>query len=483
MKRLINFICLVIVAQAAYGQAVFQRSYGGPGNEYGRAVIECSGGGYLIVGSTNSYYNPSTDVYLLRVDENGDYLWGRNIGESSKIDWGIDLAEDADGNFIIAGYTDDSPSGSYDGLLIKTDPDGQVIWKKTFGGDDWDFIEGMALNNADEIVLAGSKTVNGIQKGWVFKTDSDGELIWETLIESSSQLKITGVDICDDQNIVFTGFSSNNLLETKTFVVGRISQECEIVWVTNYPEFGQYEASGCVCWENFIISIGTKYESNDYSRINLSSIDLSSGLLQWMRSLNNPEPNVGLGINVNLLGNILVAGGIKDIISPDYSAISFEFNSQGQDIAAEYAVLQGSIGEDLFYDVVPVSDGGYVCVGHSNSFGNNYQVLLSKIGANGERDLTNTDFLDLATTSNPQILENEIKIFPNPAQDFIQVDSEESLNYTFNILGIDGKQFLDGNIKDQPDGIAIRSLPSGLFILKLYESGELKSISRFVKLP
>src|SRR5690554_2813553 len=128
MIRLISIISLLIMAQSAYSQVIFRRSYGGEGNEYGRAVIECSTGGYLVVGSTNSYFNPSTDVYLLRVDENGDYIWGRNIGEANKIDWGIDLVEDSEGNFFIAGYTDDSPTGSYDGLLIKTDSEGQVIW-------------------------------------------------------------------------------------------------------------------------------------------------------------------------------------------------------------------------------------------------------------------------------------------------------------------------------------------------------------------
>src|SRR5690606_30508167 len=241
MKSLITLLNLLIIVHVVNSQAVFQRSYGGPGNEYGRAVIECSTGGYLIVGSSNSYYNPSTDVYLLRVDINGNYMWGRNIGNADKIDWGIDVAEDTEGNFIIAGYTDDSPTGSYDGLLIKTDPEGQVLWKKTFGGDDWDFIESMTLNTADEIILAGSKTENGIQKGWVFKADNNGVVIWERLIDSSAQLRITGVDVCDDQSIVFTGYSNNSFINTKTMVSGRLNFDGEVNWVSSFSEIGKVE--------------------------------------------------------------------------------------------------------------------------------------------------------------------------------------------------------------------------------------------------
>ncbi len=183
MIRNAILLAFLLFFQLVWSQEVFQRSYGGLGSEYGRAVIECSTGGYLIVGSTNSYANPSTDVYLLRVDEFGDYIWGRNIGVSDKIDWGLDLAEDQAGNFIIAGYSDDSPTGSYDGLLIKTDSNGGVIWKKTFGGDDWDFIKSMVLTDNGEIILAGQKTVDGNSKGWIVKADNDGELIWESIIK------------------------------------------------------------------------------------------------------------------------------------------------------------------------------------------------------------------------------------------------------------------------------------------------------------
>lgn len=481
MKSLITLLNLLIIVHVVNSQAVFQRSYGGPGNEYGRAVIECSTGGYLIVGSSNSYYNPSTDVYLLRVDVNGDYMWGRNIGNADKIDWGIDVAEDTEGNFIIAGYTDDSPTGSYDGLLIKTDPEGQVLWKKTFGGDDWDFIEGMALTNTDEIILAGSKTENGIQKGWVFKTDNNGVVIWEEVLNSTGNFQLSGLDICDSDEIVITGYSINQFLGTKVLVAGKLNQDGNLIWISNYPELGLIETGSCVCSGEAIISISTKYEN--YARTNITSISKSNGSVLWMRLLSNPESNIGLSVNVNELGNILIAGGIKDVIGPDYSAISFEFTNLGQDIGPEYAVLQGSMGEDIFYDIVPISNGGYVCVGHTNSYGGNYQVILSKIGANGERDLTNDDFLDLATSINFDIPDNNLKIYPNPARDFILVDSEEALNYSFTITGISGELFLVGTIRDQPLGIDIRNLPSGLFILKVFESGELKSISRFVKLP
>lgn len=484
MIRLISIISLLIMAQSAYSQVIFQRSYGGEGNEYGRAVIECSTGGYLVVGSTNSYFNPSTDVYLLRVDENGDYIWGRNIGEANKIDWGIDLVEDSEGNFFIAGYTDDSPTGSYDGLLIKTDSEGQVIWKKTFGGDDWDFIEGMALTNTDEIILAGSKTENGMQKGWILKTDNNGEVLWEEVIESSSQLKITGVDVCDDQSIVFIGYDSNSLLETKKFVAGTLDIDGGTQWISVYPEFGKIETGKCHCSDNFqFYSVGTLFNEDNTAYIHVNSLNYLNGALVWSQNLEQPD-GFGNGITQKSNGIVYFVGTIGSIgFNNTYSANINSFAGDGDFAGVNQTAIQGGYGTDELFDIIATNDGGLAAVGQSNSFGNGYQVHLCKLDSLNNRNDENTDFLDLATTIISREVKEAIKIFPNPAQDYIYLSSEESTNYTFKITGIDGKQFSNGSLKDQPNGIDIRNLASGLFILKLYESGELKSISRFVKLP
>ena len=203
MIRTLFFLIALTVAQTVSCQAVFQRSYGGYGSDYGRAVIECSDGGYLVVGSTNSFVNESTDIYLLRVDELGNYLWGKNIGLADQIEWGIDLEEDSAGDFIIAGYTNTTLSGTYDGILIKTDHSGNIIWQKTYGSDDWDFFENMTLTSEGNIIVCGQKTANGSAQGWILMTSPDGAKLWETLIPGNGKVKLTGLDICPSESIIY----------------------------------------------------------------------------------------------------------------------------------------------------------------------------------------------------------------------------------------------------------------------------------------
>lgn len=485
MTRFLILAFFVSVQGLMFGQEVFQRSYGGLGGEYGRAVIECSTGGYAIVGSTNSYQNAGTDIYLLRVDEVGDYIWGKSIGEANKTTWGIDLAEDDEGNFIIAGYTDNSPSGTYDGLLVKTNSVGEVIWQKSFGGDDWDFIENMVLTDNGEIILAGQTTVDGHQQGWIIKTDNAGEIIWEKLLESSGQLKITGLDVCENSSIVFTGYTSNYLLDTKTFVAGKYTNDGSMVWVSSYPEFGKIETGKCVCTaSNDIVGIGSQVDDPSLTQTLLASINSVTGALNWTRAFNEPNSNIGLGIDVNSIGHILIAGAMKDIITPDFSAISFEFLETGQDISPDYAVLQGSTGEDIFYDITSVSDGGYICVGHTTSFGNNYQILLCKIGPHGERDLTNTDFIDLATSILSASSQPEFRIYPNPAIDKVYPEFDFSKNTIYRIYTVTGKEVGTGVFESSTEAeIDITLLESGMYILSFYENKIRIGSTRFIKLP
>src|SRR5690554_21217 len=486
MTRFRILVFIVAIAPAlAFGQEVFQRSYGGSGGDYGRAVIECSTGGYAIVGSTNSFQTAGTDIYLLRVDEAGDYIWGKSIGEPNKISWGMDIAEDDEGNFLIAGYTNNSPSESYDGFLMKTNYSGDVLWQKTYGGDDWDFIENMAVTNNGEIILAGQKTVSGHEQGWILKTDQAGEVIWEKLLESSGQLKITGLDVCQNGSIVFTGYSSNLLLGTQTFVTGNFTQGGNMVWASSYPEFGKVETGKCVCSaSNDILSIGSQIDSSNFHQTMLTSVNSLTGELNWTRVLSKPDNNLGLCIDENPLGHILIALARENIITSDFSVESFEFLETGEDIGPDYAVLQGSTGEDIPYNLKSTSDGGYIYVGQTTSFGNNYQVFLCKIGPNGERDLTNHDFIDFATSIYSPETPQELKIHPNPATDRIYPGSNFTKNTTYRILTLSGKEVAIGKIKNLGKAeIDISRLESGMYILTFYESKIAIGSTRFIKLP
>jgi hypothetical protein len=126
------------------GEAEWSKKYG-KGDEWDRAkcVVESPGGGYTLVGRTQSYGAGDWDVWLIKTDEQGNELWTdfrRTFGGTSW-DEGQCVQPTRDGGYIIAGMTRSSTYGAIweDAWLIKTDASGQEEWNKNLGGEAFDF--------------------------------------------------------------------------------------------------------------------------------------------------------------------------------------------------------------------------------------------------------------------------------------------------------------------------------------------------------
>jgi len=94
---------------------------------------------------------------------------------------------DEDGGYILVGAdaSDFDVATSWDAMVIKTDADGNEVWKKTFGGSDEDMVDGLAETDDGGYLLAcytrsGDGDVtnqHGRGDSWLVKLTDDGERI------------------------------------------------------------------------------------------------------------------------------------------------------------------------------------------------------------------------------------------------------------------------------------------------------------------
>lgn len=76
---------------------------------------------------------------------------------------------------------------------------------------------------------------------------------------------------------------------------------------------------------------------------------------------------------------------------------------------------------------------------------------------------------------------NKIKIYPNPANDFIQISGIESLNSNIIIVSINGKKIKEYKFSELSEGkININNLSKGVYFIKVIE-GQKVIVSKFVK--
>lgn len=166
------------------GNEVWQRTYGGEGDESLAQILKTENG-YLLAGSSNSS-TPSqaggktagngngTDFWVLEIDRNGEPIWDQtyDIGK-----WDVLVSaspggfeslshqENAKGQptYLLGGYASTETFGKRvdnkginDFVAIKINHRGEMLWSKTIGGNGTDQLKGLAQTRDGGYLLAGN---------------------------------------------------------------------------------------------------------------------------------------------------------------------------------------------------------------------------------------------------------------------------------------------------------------------------------------
>lgn len=90
----------------------------------GSNICEAHDGNYIVVGATSGR-NGSLDVWLIKIKSSGDIVWQRTYG-GPEDDWGNEVHQNDEGGYIVVGTTKSYGSGRESVYLIKTDTNGIV---------------------------------------------------------------------------------------------------------------------------------------------------------------------------------------------------------------------------------------------------------------------------------------------------------------------------------------------------------------------
>jgi uncharacterized repeat protein (TIGR01451 family) len=182
---------------------IWQKSLGGSGDDKANDVIALADGGFMVAGSTKSNNGDvtghhgsldSTDAWVCRLDPNGNILWQKSFGGNGNEEFST-IIKSSDGNFLLVGT-----SASFDGDVVgnhgktdfwalKIDLAGSVIWSKTFGGTESDNLRtGISTSECGYLLIGNTRSNNGDVSGnhggngsdiWFAKITSSGDLDWQ----------------------------------------------------------------------------------------------------------------------------------------------------------------------------------------------------------------------------------------------------------------------------------------------------------------
>lgn len=162
-----------LIKTDANGDTLWTRIFEGERGAEARSVQQTTDGGYIVAGHTDPW-GGTADIYLIKIDPNGQTEWIRTHGGSND-DYGHCVQETADGGYIATGYTWSFGAGWYDMCLLRTDAKGKLMWWRTYGGEVDDHGQFVCETSDGNFILAGSTRSFGAGAGDVYLLKVAGE--------------------------------------------------------------------------------------------------------------------------------------------------------------------------------------------------------------------------------------------------------------------------------------------------------------------
>ncbi|MEW6365020.1 MAG: hypothetical protein AB1714_10320 [Acidobacteriota bacterium] len=191
------------------GNMVWQKTYGGR-VATARSIQQTSDGGYILAIEVEYLDYRPTDIWLLKLDANGNITWQKKYGSRQEYEYPTSIQQTGDKGYIVAGgvHGKEYP-WTHDGILLKVDSVGNLAWWKKFGGAKNDRVQSVHQTKGRGYVVGGYTTSygSGEQDAWVVKFDSGGAIEWQKTYGGTKNDTAESVQQTKDGGYVFAGMT------------------------------------------------------------------------------------------------------------------------------------------------------------------------------------------------------------------------------------------------------------------------------------
>lgn len=333
---------------------------------------------------TTNVYSANSQIFILKLDSNGDFLWVKEFGSSLSEDRGVSISIDNNENVITTGYfretSDFDPgsgvmnitsNGDQDIFVQKLDPNGNFIWAKSIGDIGTENAYSVEADISGNIYLAGyfegtvdfdtgigafSVSSAGGEDAFILKLDQNGNLIWVNSMGGAGTDISTSFSIGNSGNIYVAGYFEGTVDFDPGSAINNMSSnggmDYFIQKIDNNGEFLQVNTIGGA-GNDRLISVSLDLNENIYltgvfigtvdfdpstnveSLVSNGSADISiqkltnSGDLVWVKSFGGVGADYGNKIYVDQNNNVFTTGSFNNTVDFDPSAGSLNLTSNG----------------------------------------------------------------------------------------------------------------------------------------------------------
>ena len=221
-------IDLLIIRTDDEGDSLYSLILGLPGQERCNTVINTEDGGFAVGGST--FIEDSENFWLVRLDEDCEPLWTKTYGRDDEHEECRSMVQTDDGGFVLGGNAVSQNPTDGDFMLIKTDANGDSLWSIKYGiGNEW--FSDLRKTSDGGFVLAGTTQLENEPnfQFWLVRTDLEGETLWTKAYAGLQSNECKSVIETSDGGFVLVGNETTEAGKRSIRLI-RASSEGDSLW-------------------------------------------------------------------------------------------------------------------------------------------------------------------------------------------------------------------------------------------------------------
>lgn len=416
------------------------------------------------------------DTYVLKLNENGEFIWAISIGGPTSL--GIDFdfansiatAENGDvfycGRFY--GTVDFDPGPGIYNLaavgqsssifIVKLSSNGSFLWAKSYGNCAEDEAVSLTVDNHDDLIITGefgltidfnsdTNIVNNLvaesKDAFILKLANNGDFKWVKRMGCTDWAR--GYSIAIDQN--------NNI-----FLCGAFRDSLN--WNSNFP----------------LLNLNSTNQSEDAFIAMLDSI----GNIIWVRYVGGNIMDICEAICVNKSGSIYAGGfyrGIADLM-PGSQTLNFVSNGNSDIFILEldysgncnWVKTMGSVGYDECFDIICDNNNLYLSGYFSGLMNVSPSSTINNMTSNGNFDGYIIKWQTTPNSINNIFNTEYVKVYPNPVNNIVNIvfDKIPKGDIELELFDISGRFIKKQIINNQQfSTLDISNLDIGVYLLKI----------------
>jgi hypothetical protein len=443
--------------------------------DIGLMAIELSDGKFLACGTETGMISSYSRGYLVKTMSNGDTIWKKSF-DFDLINGEIftDVKEMSDQNYLVLGTMHDTLTTTAATFLTKIDTNGNLLWFKKYTHADNDQSSQLEITPDNKVIILGNSTPDfntTYNDVLLIKTDLDGNLIWRKRFGTIYEEVYLSLEVIKNNTEYLLGgrYGYYNMGNPYfDFGIVRTDTAGNLIWRNEYGTPSGNEPAGSA---TYTLDGGFVMSGRYNNQAALMKID-SAGVQQWIKYFTlGTTPNDWIPSVKQLPDSSFVMIGSGEYgATTHWSGFLIKADKNGDLIWQRVYEGEPTI-PNYFYGFNTTSDGGFIITGQYNHIGVPYQNLwLVKTDSLG-CDSVSCSF-STAVEEKAPFEDLGVIIYPNPTTGILTIELK---NETTGLLKIEIYNLLGEKVYNKlvtQNSININHLDNGVYFIQLKDKND-----------